>query len=246
VGKAGLIQDLSHITVAILTGGLGTRLRSVIADRPKVLAEVRGRPFLEYVLEQLVGANIQYAVLCTGYLGEQIQSFFGDSYKSLRLAYSQESSPVGTAGALRLAMPLLTSDPVLVMNGDSYCQVNLQAFYTWYCEQCAGGSALLLTRVPDTQRYGRVNRGTDGRVLSFEEKGGKSGPGWINAGIYLLNQLLLSEIPEHNAVSLEQEIFPRWIGRGLYAYHTQGDFLDIGTPQSYAAAEQFFDSEYIV
>src|SRR3989338_6029269 len=113
-------KRLSGVTVAILAGGLGTRLRSVIADRPKVLAEVRGRPFLTYIFDQLIAASIKYAVLCTGYLGEKVCDRFGDSYGSLRLAYSQEPSPRGTAGALRLALPLFKSDSVLVMNGDSY------------------------------------------------------------------------------------------------------------------------------
>jgi len=240
--RSGTARDWSGITATILTGGLGMRLRSVIVDRPKVLAEVRGKPFLAYLFDQLIDAHIRDVVLCTGYLGEHIQNLFGDSYKSLRLAYSQESAPRGTAGALRLALPLYTSDPVLVMNGDSFCQVNLHKFYTWYWERQAD-AAVLLTHVADVRRYGSVNCDTYGRILSFEEKGGKASPGWINAGIYLLSRHLLSEIPEEGVVSLEREIFPLWVGRGLYAYCYHGNFLDIGTPESYGIAEQFFDSK---
>ena len=109
------------VTAAILAGGLGTRLRSVVKDRPKVLAEIRGVPFLTYLLDQLAAAGVRDVVLCTGYMGEQVRSAFGDSYGGMCLSYSQESSPLGTAGALRLALPLFKSSSVLVMNGDSFC-----------------------------------------------------------------------------------------------------------------------------
>jgi len=175
---------------------------------------------------------------------------FGDSYESLQLVYSQESSPLGTAGALRLALPLFQSDSVLVMNGDSFCQANLRAFWAWHCARNADAT-LLLTRMPDTKRYGSVHVDVNGLVLSFDEKDSKpvlersegSGPGWINAGIYLLNHRLLLTIPASGAVSLEREVFPAWIGRGLYGYRSEGRFLDIGTPEAYALAEQFFASE---
>ncbi len=234
-----------HVTAAILAGGLGTRLRSVVADRPKVLAEIRGRPFLLYLLDQLVAAGIRYVVLCTGYLGEQVWAMFGDSYGSLRLAYSQEPSPLGTAGALQLALPLFKSDSVLVINGDSYCEVNLKTFWAWHCAQGADAT-LLLTEVPDTARYGRVHVDADGAVVSFNEKGGENSPGWISAGIYLLKRHLFLTIPESGAVSLEREMFHAWIGQGLYGYQSKGRFLDIGTPEAYAAAEQFFALERTV
>jgi len=236
------VQDLAGATAAILVGGLGTRLRPVVAEVPKVLAEVRGRPFLAYLLDQLAAAGVRYVVLCTGYLREQVQATFGDSYSSLRLAYSREPSPLGTAGALRLALPLFKSDPVLVMNGDSFCKADLRDFWAWH--QARGANAtVLLTKVSDTSRYGRVHVNTDGLVLSFDEKNNKGGSGWINAGIYLLSYRLLLTIPRNGAVSLEREVFPAWICRELYSYRSEGRFLDIGTPEAYALAEQFFAAE---
>ncbi len=233
------MQNLNGMTAAILAGGLGRRLRSKVADRPKGLASVGGRPFLAFLLDQLVEAGLRRAVLCTGYLGEQIEAAFGDSHGGLQLMYSRESSPLGTAGALRLALPRLRSDAVLVMNGDSYCDVDLGAFWAWHCEQRAE-AAMVVTRMLDTARYGSVHVDADGAVRGFDEKQDKAGPGWINAGIYLLSQGLLETIPAGRAVSLEREMFPTWIGRGLYAYQTQGRFLDIGTPEAYRQAERFF------
>ena len=238
-GEFKVAQDLASMTAVILAGGLGTRLRSVVADRPKVLAGIRGRPFLAYLLDQLTAAGVRYVVLCTGYLGEQVQAVFGDAYRHLRLVYSQESSPLGTAGALRLGLPLFKSDFVLVMNGDSFCEANLKALWTWHCARGADAT-LLLTRMLDTKRYGRVHVDDNGRVLGFDEKSDKCRLGWINAGIYLIKQDLLRTIPTGRSVSIEKEMFPAWIGRGLYGYQSEGRFLDIGTPEAYNVAMGFF------
>lgn len=232
-------HDLAAVTAVILAGGLGTRLRPVVADRPKALAEIGQRTFLAFVLDQLSNAGVRDIVLCTGYRGEQIRETFGESYGSLYLTYSQESSPLGTGGALRLALPLCKSNPVLVLNGDSYCEVDLKSFYTWHLARGASGT-LLLTQVTDTERYGRVELDAEGAVVRFDEKTSECGSGWISAGIYLLSCRLLLAIPEGHPVSLELEIFPSWVGRGLYGYQTEGRFLDVGTPEDYRKATRFF------
>lgn len=231
-----------NITAAILAGGLGTRLRQVVADRPKVLAEIQGRPFLTFLLDQIELAGIKDVILCTGYLGEQVQAALGNSYRSLHLIYSQETVPLGTAGALRLALPLFKSDPALVLNGDSFCHADLGDFCNWHASPKAL-ARLLLVRVPDTGRYGRVEIAPDGRILKFEEKGTTGGSGWISAGIYLITHHLLQTIPANQNVSIERDVFPACIGHGLYGYLCDGaPFLDIGTPESYRVAEQFFKS----
>lgn len=235
------VQSMSELTAAILVGGFGTRLRPVVADRPKVLAEVQGRPFLAYLLDQIADVGLRSAVLCTGYMGDRVQAVFGETYSGLHLAYSREMSPLGTAGALRLALPLLASDPVLIMNGDSFCDTDLQAFWTWHGARGAEAT-LLLHETVDTRRYGRVQVNAAGRVLSFEEKSDSSGAGWMNAGIYVLSRRLLLTIPVGRAVSLEREMFPAWIEQGLGGYRSTGRFVDIGTPEAYATTEQFFCS----
>ncbi len=227
------------MTAAILAGGLGIRLRQVLGDRPKVLAEVRGRPLLQYLLDQLACWGITRVVLCTGHLGERIESYFGDSYSSLRLIYSRETSPLGTAGALRLALPNFQSDSILVLNGDSFCKADLSSFWAWHCQQGAVAS-LLLVNSPDTKRYGRVEIDETGRILRFVEKDEESEAGWINAGIYLLSRRFLRSIPVDGSVSLERDILPLWISKGLCGYKTDGDFIDVGTPESYRVAEKFF------
>lgn len=232
-------SSFQRLTAVILAGGLGTRLRTAVPDRPKPIAEVHGRPFLAYLLDKLAAAGIESVVLSTGHLGKQVRVVFGDFYGNLRLRYSQESSPLGTGGALRLAIPLLDSDFVLVMNGDSYFDADLQPFWRWHWAKSAQAS-LMLAQVSDAKRFGRVQVDADGQVLRFDEKNGAAGSAWINAGIYLLDRRLLSTIPARGAVSLEREMFPAWIGHGFYGYQAQGRFLDIGTPESFAFADEFF------
>lgn len=231
-----------ELTATILAGGLGTRLRSVVSDRPKVLAEVRGRPFLSYLLTQVAAVGIRQVVLCTGYLGDQVQEAFGDLYDDIRLLYSQESSALGTAGALKLALPLLGSNPVLVMNGDSYCDADLGLFWNWNQEHKARASILLVERA-DVGQFGCVEVSSAGKVIGFQEKIATRRSGWVSAGIYLIDRSVIETIPDGRAVSLEYETFPAWIGRGLYGSRCGGRILDIGTPENLAAAEQFFDAE---
>jgi NDP-sugar pyrophosphorylase family protein len=233
------MREVSGVTAAILAGGLGTRLRSVVADRPKVLAEIRGRPFLAFLLDQLADAGLRSAVLCTGYMGDEVRAAFGDSHRGMRLSYSQEPAPLGTGGAIRLAAEQLSSATALVMNGDSYCQLDVGAFWA---DHCAAGSraTLALVRVDDASRFGQVELDASRRIVRFEEKGARSGPGWINAGLYLVDRSWLEAIPSGRAVSLEREVFPGWIARGLMGWPCAGPFLDIGTPESYREADRFF------
>jgi NDP-sugar pyrophosphorylase family protein len=242
---------MSTTTGAILAGGLGTRLRTVVSDRPKVLAEVRGKPFLAYLLDQLVDAGLRHVVLLTGYRSEQVQDTFGDEYCGMTLDYSAETEPLGTAGALRLALPKLFPNAgigvqapaatVLLMNGDSYCAADLKKFRAGHERLSPGQASLVLTEVADTSRFGKVEFSPDNRVDRFLEKQAAGGAGWINAGIYLIDRPLVEQIPAGRAVSIEREMFPAWSRqRMLHAFPGAGSFLDIGTPESYQAAAEFF------
>jgi len=232
-------ESLAESTALILSGGLGTRLRSVVSDRPKVLAPVAGRPYLTHLLDQLAEAGLRRAVLCTGYRADQVRAAFGTRYGELDVAYSEETEPLGTGGALRLALPQVESTTVLVLNGDSYCAADLAGFWSFHRNRQSAAS-LLLTRVADTRRFGSVSLDVAGRISQFREKGRAPGPGLINAGIYLLARRLIEAIPVRRAVSLERDVFPTLVGSDLSGFATSSAFIDIGTPESYAAADLFF------
>ncbi len=237
VFRAAPADSLASLDAIILAGGQGSRLRTVIGERQKVMADVAGRPFVTYLLDHLAAAGVLRAILCTGFQGEQLRAELGSSYGPLRLEYSQETQPLGTAGALRYALPLLRSDPALVLNGDSFFQANLTTFWQFYAARQACAS-LLLAPVEDAARFGSVQIDGVYRVKSFIEKGHAAGAGWINAGVYLISKDWLAEIPAGRPVSIEHEVFPSWIGREFFAFPTPGRFLDIGTPTSYAQAGQ--------
>lgn len=226
---------MAGVSAAILAGGLGMRLRSVVSDRPKVLAPVAGRPFLARLLDQLRAAGLREVSLLTGFAAEMIEAEFGDRYRGVKLSYSREPEPLGTGGALRLALPLLQGETILLLNGDSYCDANIG-------ELLNGGGVLTmtLTHVPDGSRYGRVIADESHRVLRFEEKNGIAEPAWINAGIYAIRRDAIEAIPAGRAVSLERDVLPEWVSRGVVFGVPGGRFIDIGTPESFAAAEEFF------
>jgi NDP-sugar pyrophosphorylase family protein len=227
---------MNAISVAILAGGLGSRLRPVVADRPKVLAPVGGRPYLTYLLDRLGDLGFREAVLLTGFRAEQVRDALGDSYAGMRLVHSREPQPLGTAGALRRALTYLSAPTVLVLNGDSFCNADLDRFWWYHCLRRADVS-LVVSRATDTARFGKVRLTPDARVNGFDEKDPAGGPGWINAGIYLLRRTLIEEIEQGKAVSLENTLFPDWVRhKRFYAYRTRFGCLDIGTPQSYAEA----------
>ncbi len=233
-----MMEGLGEIQAVVLAGGQGTRLRPCVGDCPKPLAPVAGRPFLEWPLRRLAQWGVRDVLLCVGYGAGQIRAQFGSGHAlGLRLDYSEEDVPLGTAGALRRALPQMVSDPVLVLNGDSYCEVPYDRFWAFYRRRSADG-ALVLVRAEESRRYGSVDIDADGRVVRFAEKTEGMTGSWINAGHYLFSRALLKTIPEGRCVSLEREMLPEW-RRRLAGFAGAWAFLDIGTPDSYGLAHAF-------
>lgn len=233
------MQASNNITVAILAGGLGSRLRAALPDTPKVLAPVLGRPFLAHLLDFFERAGLLDVVLLTGYRADLVRAAFGERRGEVRLRYSTEPAPLGTGGALRHAAPHFESSLVLLANGDSLCPVDLAAFRAFH-EDRAADLSLVLARVPDCSRFGQVRCAEEGRVRAFAEKTAQAAPGLVNAGLYLMDRRLVAEIPAGRNVSLERELLPAWLtGTRVFGHVTDAPLLDIGTPASYAAAENF-------
>lgn len=224
------------MTAVLLVGGMGTRLRSVLPSTPKPLARVGDRSFLELLILQLRHQGIDNVVMCTGYLADQIEAHFGDGrHLGVTIAYSREVSPMGTAGALKLADSLLgsTSD-FFVLNGDSLIQIDFCRFLQFHRKH--GGIASLAARfVENAAEFGTLTIDRDSRVTKFIEKTGIMKPGLVNAGVYAFRSKLLGSI-EPCPASLEHDVFPQILDHGVFALEHQGLFIDIGTPQDYARA----------
>jgi NDP-sugar pyrophosphorylase family protein len=229
---------LSAADPIILCGGAGTRLRSVTGEAPKSLACIGQRPFLEILLSQLHRHGFYRAILAVGYQNDLIRSHFGDQALGLQISYSVESTPLGTGGALRNALAMVESQAALIMNGDSYTDVDLGAFLVDFQDTNADLSVVVVP-ADGREDCGSVAVDPGGRVLGFREKQSLAGKIYVNAGIYLARKRILEEIPTDTQVSLEAELFPRWLRerRNLRAFHYAGECIDIGTPQRFQSAQ---------
>jgi NDP-sugar pyrophosphorylase family protein len=205
------------------------------------MALISGTPFLQLLLERLGSQGVDDVVLGTGYMAEKIESYFGSGNKlAMHIRYSREHEPRGTGGALKLAEPLI-SDPVLVLNGDSYVEWSLNPMLELFRAKDAD-IVVVLQAVADVTRYGSVVLDHDGRVTEFIEKGIQAGPGLINAGVYLLRKEVVRGLPAGTAISLERDIFPRLLDRGVYGLVCTGLFIDIGIPDDLKRAQTLLAS----
>jgi NDP-sugar pyrophosphorylase family protein len=231
----------SVVRAFVLCGGQGTRLRPVLADQPKSMALISGTPFLQLLLGRLRSQGIDEVILGTGYMADKIESYFGSGNKlALRIRYSREHEALGTGGALKLAEPFI-SDPVLVLNGDSYVDWSLVPMLELFMAKNAD-VVIMLQAVADVARYGSVALDQDGRVTQFVEKGAATGPGLINAGVYLLRKQIVGDLPADRTGSLEREVFPRLLNRRFYGLVSTGLFIDIGIPDDFKRAQTLLAS----
>jgi NDP-sugar pyrophosphorylase family protein len=222
----------------VLCGGAGLRLKSVTGDAPKSLACIGERPFLEILLLQLRRHGFEEVILAVGYQSNLIRTHFADRAHGLDIRYSIESTPLGTGGALRNALDLMHTNTALIMNGDSYTDADLRLFLTEHQNAHADLSILVVPADGRTD-CGLVAVDAGRKVLGFKEKQSALGKQYINAGIYLASKQIPSEIPAGVQVSLESQMFPRWLkeGKDLRAFYHSGPCIDIGTPERHQSAQ---------
>jgi D-glycero-alpha-D-manno-heptose 1-phosphate guanylyltransferase len=218
----------------ILAGGFGTRLRHVVADKPKSMAPVAGRPFMEILLSSLEQKGFSRVILSLGFMAENISGYFGNRFAGVDLTYVVEETPLGTGGALRLAAAVCTKDHFFVFNGDTFIDLEVQQLeHEWLDKQ---GTIVVGRHVSDTARYGRLVINGD-RITKFTEKG-IHGPGVINAGCYVMAMGSLNNYPLYQPFSLEKDYLEREILKSkIHVFMSKGKFIDIGTPEDYLLAQ---------
>lgn len=232
------------LPVVILCGGLGTRLRPITEDRPKPLVPVGDRPFLAHLLDRLEGEGVTEVILSTGHLGEQIEAFVERTDWPFSVRCVREEEPLGTGGALRYVAEEAGLEAFLAMNGDTLFSGSVGRLVDAHEDRDRAVASMALVQTDHPDRYGRVRFEADtGQITGFEEKKpGGNGPVWINAGAYVLEPEVWTSIEAGTKVSLEREVFPRWVGRRLYGCRfPDADFLDIGTPDDYRKAEAWLN-----
>ncbi len=225
------------VEAIILAGGLGTRLASVVPTLPKALAPIRGKPFLDTMLERLAQSKmIAKAVLAIGYRSDAILRHYEERSAPLPLAYSIEIEPLGTGGALLHALSQTEGKTLLVLNGDCFCNLFYSDFISYHSSKNAD-LTLAVLHSNDLRRFGSVEFTDEGRITRFQEKSQEKTAGYLSAGIYLIEREVLSSFA-NGPCSIETDFFPKLLAKNMYAYIHKGSFLDIGTPQSYQLAQQ--------
>lgn len=224
----------------ILAGGLGSRLRAVVPDLPKPMAPIRGRPFLEYLLDYWAGQGVSRFVLSVGYKHDIIEEHFATRYKGAEVDYAVEDQPLGTGGGLLLALKRLRrTGPFLIMNGDTFFEVDLAPMRRYHQERRAE-LTIALREVEANSRYGSVGIDKEGKITTFDNRARTEDRALINGGVYLAEKsafagmTLESDVP----VSIEDQLYPRMLaeGRRLYGFPSSGRFIDIGIPEDYQRA----------
>jgi D-glycero-alpha-D-manno-heptose 1-phosphate guanylyltransferase len=230
-------SDICVKSAIILAGGLGTRLRGVVQDLPKAMAPIKGRPFLEYLLDYWIRQGIRHFILSVGYRREIIMNHFGEKYRDARIEYAVEESSLGTGGGLLLAIKKLDKrDPFLLLNGDTFFEVVLSELVKFHCTHQSDWTFSLF-RTEEKNRFMGMEIDAGGRVLSLRSASGQSGQ-FANGGVYLVNPRLLSfsDWKPGAKLSLEDEILPVLFAGGMrvFGYACKGRFIDIGLPGDYS------------
>ena len=223
----------------ILAGGEGTRLRPLTSTVPKPVVQLVDQPFIGYMFDWLRSHGVDDVIMSCGFLADGVRSVLGDgSAFGIRLRYVEEPKPLGTGGALKFAEELL-DERFFMLNGDVLTDIDLTRQLEQH-EQTGARATLALIGVDDPSAYGLVRRRGDGSVTEFLEKPGADealDTNLVNAGAYILERELLAEMaPAGTNISIERDLFPKLVDRGLYGYEAHGYWLDIGTPSRYLQA----------
>jgi mannose-1-phosphate guanylyltransferase len=229
----------------VIAGGLGSRIAPVLGETPKLLAPISGRPYLAYLLDWLCGFGATRIVLGLGHQAQAVVDYLyrnEGEHKDLNVVTVIEPRPLGTAGAIRFARQQLRTDPVLIMNGDSFADADLCEFVKYH-ETAKAKATLLCAKLDDAGRYGCIELDAGGRIRGFIEKDPNfHGGGLISAGVYLFSAAFLDELAAGNAASVEHDVFARAPAGSLAAFAGDFRFIDIGTPESLVLAERFISN----
>lgn len=224
--------------VIVLCGGLGTRLGQAAEGLPKPMVPVGGKPFVEILVDWAAGQGFSRFIFSSGFKAEIIRAHFQPRAGREHL-FSEEKEPLGTGGALKLAFPLLKSEYALVLNGDSFCDIDIKALIALARK---GAAAMALAEAAGRVDGGFAALSPDGRITSFAEKDPKGGP-WINAGVLAVGPAVFQAIPL-GPCSLEKDVLPALLGKGVYGLTTTAPLYDIGTPERLEAFRRLKNASF--
>ena len=223
----------------ILAGGRGKRLRPLTDKFSKVLLPVAGKPFLFYQINYFKNQGIDEFILAVGYKKQGIKDWFGNGKRlGVKIIYSKEKRPLDTGGAVKNAENLLKDKDILILNGDSFLELDIKKMLKFHKEK-RKPVTIATKRVKNASRYGQVLVNKSSIITKFQEKSKKMRRGFISAGVYIFQKKILRDFPKDKKMSLEREIFPKFINK-IAAFKTKGYFIDVGIPEDYQKADKDF------
>ena len=220
----------------ILCGGLGTRLRAITGDAPKVMAEIQGEPFLDFLIRYLVKQGARRVILCAGYKAESLAAHYKEKFKDIELELSIEREPLGTGGAFKNAAALVKSETVFGLNGDCFTPVPYARMFERHQRRNALAT-LVGVRVEGNKDFGTIVMNEKEEVVEFKEKFETLAIQYISAGVYCFCREALDMMPT-GKFSIEYNFFPTLIGNRFYGFKVEAPFIDIGTPERFEWARK--------
>lgn len=232
----------NDIDAIILCGGKGERLNPIVSNKQKCVADILGKPFLDILIDDLISKGIRRIIFCAGYLSEQI-SDYANSRNDFDFEISIEKNLLGTGGALKNAAEFIKSEHFLVLNGDSFCPFDFNGFYKNHLDNKAIFS-IVLSKIDNVSGYSSVEIDENGKLTGyiFHERKNLNTGGLINAGIYFMRKDIFFHMPDRVNFSLEHDFFPNFLDKNCYGFITDGEVIDIGTPERYLMAQKFFSN----
>ena len=229
----------------ILAGGMGTRLRDVVADKPKPMADINGRPFLEYLVKYLASYNINKIILSVGYKSEVIKNYFGEKFNNTTISYAVEKYPLGTGGGISLAMQKAQADDIFILNGDTFFNINLKNLARVHSEKNAS-LTIALRKMGNASRYGFIAIDENNRIKAFLEKDKLMNEGYINGGVYIIKKSVLLNYNMPEKFSFEKDFLQQYFkSENFFGLEFNDYFIDIGIPSSYKQAQSDFTNGFI-
>lgn len=219
----------------ILAGGLGTRLQSVVSDVPKCMAQVAGVPFLKHIFDYLEKEKFEHIILALGYKAEIITDWVQNQNRPFQISFVIEEEALGTGGAIKFAFSKVKGERALVLNGDTFFDINTESLYNFHQTKKADIS-IALKPMKDFDRYGSVDCNEQHRIMQFNEKKQLS-EGIINGGVYLINKALFNSLVLPDKFSFEKDILEAKINDlNIYGLVFDNYFIDIGIPSDFEKA----------
>ncbi len=231
------MNQLSYTDIVILAGGLGRRLAGVTGGKQKILAEIDGKPFISILIDYIAAQGAKRFILCTGHDAKSVESALKGAHVGLELIFSVEEDPLGTGGAIKQGAGLVKTDRFIAMNGDCFCVIDYNSLIKSHC-QAQGVASIAITQLDDARDYGTIEIDGQKHITAFQEKQPELKRAFINTGTYCLNRDVFNLVATPNKFSIEYNFFPYLVGKGFYGFQVPNQFIDIGTPERYAWAQE--------